>query len=485
MKVNSRDGRPSYLSKSVMKVYRRNRTEAVKLNETLHRLDKCKVHSLNNITDNISSLRQTSRKIKSVVNEMDISEMRRRFIVDQGQKITENKMNITELLERVDAAIRNPIGKTIVIQKSKTSEINSENIKDEINNLDEKKKDLDVIKTDNETHDETRPFQFRKITPPLKGRKMEEVYKELKEEGKMMSVEELEDFPRGSKEFEIVTTRKLKEQDKGRNESCNAACQDQNEITKLKKSFEHLLDNESKLQCYDETSDAEFGYEALLLTRNEKGQSKVVQNNIRVEKAKKREKISKSIRPFSSPPKGFANSPKETGRHRRLVNSHKVVEQHQVRRCWDEHESAKMKAESKSSPKHKKMVEKLRPKSCTNSMPYERMGMRSRPASQRKLLGMQTTESNSGGRNPSCGNQLKVDKELVYDARPKDAITSGYATLRMTIGRKSTGLYVPKFKRFLTENEEITEKQRTNKFDMERRRIQRVKRQLELDEHVV
>ena len=490
MKLNSKDDKPSCLSKRVMRVYSKNQTESVKLNEKLDRLEKAKVHNLDIIAENVRSLRHTSRKIKEVIKEMDVSQMRRRMFADHGCKLTEEKINISELLERIDGIIYNPIGTPIPIICNKTFETDHDSLQTEVNKLNDiKKPGTDVISAGNIGNEDTRPFEFRKIIPPLKGRKMEEVYKDIKQEGKQpMNVRELTDFRRGSKNFEINSNGKQNELEKEERERRYFECQKQNEIVKLKESFENLLDFEpnDKTHCNGKISCTKNDEKAIQNATFYTNHPKTIHNNAKVANKAKKEDNSKNIRPMSCPPNSFANKSNVTVRARKFLSSGKdVCSQKQVRRCWDEHVSKSVSTDYVNSTKQTTLNEKSRPKSCSIALQDERMRSCSSPPPQRKISRPLTTESHKRIRNPSCGNRSDMGSALIYDARPRGAITSGYATLQMRIGRKSTCLFVPKFRRVLLEDDEMTEKQKTSKLKMEKRRIERVKKQLELEEYRV
>ena len=489
MKLNSSDDKPSCLSKRVMKVYNQNQTENLKLNEKLNRLEKAKAHNLANITESVRSLRQTSRKIKEVIKEMDVSQMRRRLFADHGCKLTEEKININELLERVDSIIYNPIGTPIPIICNKTLETRHDSMHTETNKVDDNinpDEGTDVISEENKGNEDTRPFQFRKIIPPLHGRKMEEVYKDMKQEGKqLMKVKELADFRRGSMDFEMQLNGKQKELEKEGTKRVYLECEKQNEIVKLNDSFEHLLDYEpnDKMHYNDKVSYAKSDEKAIPTVIFNSNHPKTMQNDAQEAKNDKKEDNIKNIRPMSCPPNSVANKSKVTVRAKSSY-AKGVCSQKQVRRCWDEQISKGVRADYVNSTKQTTLKEMSRPISCPIPLQDEQIRSCSSPPPQRRIPRPLTTESHKRFRKPSCGNRSEISKELVYDARPRDAITSGYSTLQMRVGRKSTSVFIPKFRRVLKENE-VTEKQRTNKLKMEKRRIERVKKQLELEEYRV
>ena len=492
MKVNSNENRPSYLSKRVMMVHRQNKTENLKLGEKLDRLEKAKVHNLTNITDNIRSLRHTSRQIKDVIKEMDVSEMRRRLCADRGCRLKENKINIAELLARIDSIIYNPIEETIPSVCKTVCQPNDDLLTDETNQLinnnnnnTQSREGIDIGILENEEAEKRKPFHYRKVMPPLKGRKMEEVYKEMRLEGKrIMDVKGLPDFRRASKDLEIT---EIKQNTLDNHERDNSKCENQNEIKELKTALKPHLNNDSKGQVH--CNDIKIETKNRATVKHDRNHCGVTMpDRGKVEKITQKESYAKAIRPLSCPPNShYADSSKAMGLMRKLTTLDKSVrnEKEVRRRCWDEHTGTLIRSDNTNEAKQIKFIEKPRPKSCHNALVDERMRLCNSAPSQRKTSRSQTIESYERTRNPNYGKRNDVDKELVYDARPRDAMTSGYATLQVAVGRKSTHVYIPKFKRVFRENEEITEKHRASKYEMEKRRIQRVKKQLDHEEYIV
>ena len=481
--------KPSCLSKRVMKVYRQNKTESTKLHEKLDHIEKAQVQSMILMKDSIRSLRQTSHEIKSVTEEMDVSQMRRKLFADHGCTLKEQKMNINDLIRRVDAIIHEPIGTPIPLIFDQA--VATKGIEEEASDKNDNEYlgvGMDTKMPENENHYEGKPFQFRKIVPPLKGRKIEEVYKEMKrEEKRLLKVRELADFRRRSEEFEI--RRKGKAQQDSDNdmktESRNLELENLNEITKMTESFESLLDDTEGDSTKNDDIDRANANNRNKCTASPsigRQNATVVPSMAQFPHGMKRNRNAQNTRPLSCPPKSLGLN--ISTRTRKLAAPGiKMSPQQQTRRAWGENANIKTHAEGKNLKKKTKRRDKIRPKSCQDQLLHGRKISPTSPPPQRKLSSSFALENETRVRKISYGNGHEVDKEIVYDARPNDAMTTGYATLRMKVGGKSASVHIPKFKRDLMQNENITRRQKaTNAFEIEKRRIQRIRNQLELED---
>lgn len=75
----------------------------------------------------------------------------------------------------------------------------------------------------------------------------------------------------------------------------------------------------------------------------------------------------------------------------------------------------------------------------------------------------------------------ELEKEMVYDARPHEAITKGYATLQMTVARKTVTVYVPKFKHEIFCKEQLSGRANAkSSFEIEQTRIKRRRKTIAL-----
>lgn len=481
MKMNIKFDKPSYLSQRVLKVYRQNKTEETKLCEKLKKIEREQTQNMIMMREDITSLRNISKKIKDVKAEMDISKLRRRFFADNGYQLSSNKMNMDELVKRIDAVIHQPMRTPIPLIFKKTEvEDDKEDAKEE-----EYVTNLDIKPIEELDSGECKPYQFRKIVPPLKGRKMTSVYKGMKKEGKgSIKMREVEDFNKSEFEIQVDEKPQLKKGNCAETKKENDAtlqCGDEiiRKTGNLKSAWDengNVYHNIHKHEKEDLTME---GQKTEISSENNEYAKECMEHRIQ------RNHYSK--RPLSCPADTMAKTFTVSPTLRKRANSSiKTYVERQPSIAWGlETANDQIKIDSKSTTKTKIITEmkgKQRPKSCQDKILGHRRNTCASPQYLKRISIFHSTDRDSHVRRVSYANGYEVEKEIVYDARPKDAMTSGYATVQMTVGKKSAAVHIPKFKKELQNRQIAGQKNANIKFEMERKRIERIRQTIKLQE---
>lgn len=461
-----------------MRVYRQNKTESTKLDEKLDHLERAQIQKMIAIREDIKLLRQTSREIRKVQEEMEISQMRRRFFANNGYALISDKINMNELVRRTDMMTNKPMGATIPLLCEETRQTKDDLEEDGVRKNEKYSiHGLDLTFGESSTKGKMDGFKFRKIVPPLEGRKIEEVYKEMKEHGRRkLNVRDLEHLHVRNEETEttVNSERELKG-NVAMHVGDKSERQDQYKMRKMANSFENLWDDRTGDKILSQKEIIEFGgsknkIEAKPIVSG-KGKSKKVTN--KGNKEKEWSIHHRNTRPLSCPPKTYTRNSAISPRSREsAARSATGGNKKQSRKAWVDNCKRERCEE-------KERIERRR-KSWEDNLENDRD--RSSPIGQRKISSAQVIEG--GNRMRKISHGYEVEKEIVYDARPKDAMTSGYATLQMTIGKNSATVHIAKFKKEILKNEQDTERARATKtFELEQKRIQRIRQKIELQDY--
>ena len=470
--------RPSCLSRGVLRVFRKNETENTKLHEKLKEIEREERQSKRNVTEDMYELRRSLIGIGKTKEKMRVSGLRRKFFADHGYVIQEKHMDISEFLTTLDKVIYEPIGKRIPLGfKSKMVEKEEEvEERDAI-----EKKDLVYYEEMKEDFsDQSRPYQFRKIVPPLNGRKVEEIYDEIKLRRRKLI--KMKDF----KNLQLPNTCQISFSDiKQENERRwrvlpNAETSNEDEgtvVTNLKNSLDQLLINGSVIleEATRKDGDGERKIRTQTPTKGQRSDSPTQ----RISMANSSR--NGQMRPLSCPPE-FEN--KESGlktRRKGMVEFPRGMPEEggRPRKAWGD--SAIIDNTNEVNPPKRNYTPKQRPRPKSSPQVFVGKQVDSPPA-QRKISTSRNEDIGRPVRKISYSNGFEVEKEIVYDARPRDAMTSGYSTLQRTVGKKSVKVYVPKFKNKLASQQQWDKNWKLNSdFEAERNRIKRLRNKIELD----
>eukprot|EP00794_Sanderia_malayensis_P003170 gene3170-3640_t len=201
--------KPSVLSKRIMRTFRVNANETWQLKETVQQIEVVYQQFCRSHFQNMKQVQQMLRNILAVKVHMDVSALRRRFLAQHGYYFQENCIVIAKFIQSIDEVIYTKQGTRIPInfamteaeqQQEKDESKKESNLKmrmrkigERIENANEEHNDKDRDGGETENRDKQseannnatrKPYQFRLILPPDKGRRIEEVYREIDEDNK-------------------------------------------------------------------------------------------------------------------------------------------------------------------------------------------------------------------------------------------------------------------------------------------------------------
>eukprot|EP00794_Sanderia_malayensis_P012699 gene12699-14001_t len=143
--------KPTLLSRRVLRTNRVNVTEAAKLQDKLGRFQNIQKQREQTHKDHVMGLECNLRKISKVKDKMEVSVMRRKFLADHGVNLKVKDVNMDEFVSAFE----------------------------------------DILGAKNNGRESIAatfapPMQFRVISPPMKGRSVMEVYRDLEGEEKLV-----------------------------------------------------------------------------------------------------------------------------------------------------------------------------------------------------------------------------------------------------------------------------------------------------------
>ena len=549
MTSQTKKEKPSCLSRHVLKVFRKNATVQKDLEDKLGLIDDSYYHNRAAIKDEINLLGTKLRKITTVKEKMEISAIRRRFLAEHGYCMKERHLDLKEFIKSVDDIIYTRKGTPIPLAFKQQRGV--ENGLRKIDGPFSGPKKVEESNFKKEIPDERKPFQYREIVPPFNGRKIEEVYNDLKAEGRrLIRIRDLDDYipdesdvitnwnwngPRNEQENQESTSEdetnemgnlenQLKnielEQHDPLNcclEQINVDMEKKNEITHPQQTDTQKTNNgflRTNTNCNSSNDSNNKGKDNNNINNNNNNnnqlkchqQKQVSSQNSPLSwgKATSPSSRTKTVeqesgpvqskparqsqgRPMSCPPAQSHRDPSATARGVRYLEGMKEERGKDVERkagkpteAWGDgsHED-----NSINPRRTERSNDKIRPKSSLASSTEERNLLTTSPPSETKINSTTLSAISAPPmkmlgkkrrKKVTFGIGSELEKEMVYDARPHEAITKGYATLQMTVARKSVSVYVPKFKNEILCKEQLSGRANAkSSFEIEQARIKR------------
>ena len=523
--------KPSILSRRVLRTFRLNEAENMKLKERLEHLGHSHMQQNALHSDDVRGLKRTMKRINSVKDKMEVSVHRRRFLAEYGVSVKQNEIDIEEFVNSLDEAIfddkerrakcssnSRPLldSRTSSASASgSSSEISvSSSLRLPIDSLLRKGKEKDKRKarassalplTVTNTTDVTQgnemarelprpksapisrtrqPFIFREITPPLKGRRVEEVYKQKEQEDKILQkLKEKEEFRKRASGVEPEKGYKSQ-----RKTAFSNVLDAANKIEVRSSSFkeEHFSEKEDDITTNDlyahsdPDTDTKTAWDDLSSDCNSNEEGHHSENDVGLDLQKlmigsvtpKRQK-SLSLLNVNDPSDKFNHNDKtflavetvkwaktneevftESGKHKSKVawadmcmgikKSNNLPEYESHTYTTDSTDDG-VRAEN-TRDKWRNIVRKVSEDSVNGQLDkwhdIVKKVSDDLKKQQKKLESLERRPRTVRRR----AKTFHAEEEIVYDARPNKSVSKGYTTMQITVGRKSVSIFVPRFK---------------------------------------
>ena len=550
MKAEARKSeRPSLLSKRVLRTNKINGNETVKLQERLREIAGRQRQKDKSLEEEVLSIKNNLSQVRNVKEKMEISPVRRRFLMEHGVKLQVRDVYMEDFITAVDNVLQKP-DKVVFLSnngddKTASSEFSScisipelaggretatpspksvsyceDNFplhlpihmlrkKTKCRGSNDLSLSVESIVDDEDitgkestagrssrasSFRQSRPmsgksqsnFQFRVITPPLKGRKIIDVYKELEEEEKLVQklLEKKKFHDRVKREEEM----KKKSGSKGKKRA---------ETEKEKSAHGNLVTK--KIGKGDDTAqDGEYGEDEIesrnsdvTLLENDKCKDvsyapvssssnnnaikqtenvldvdvefeKLMQKSLRLKLERKQRSCFESTQndiSLSEKPKGTNTS--SLGHAMNYLKPGTTKETKTV-----ENSRGKAKHLRLNSPSHVDGLEfTVREENkIGSSFDVEKWNELARKIrgelkeTRRPETANRAASSKARISRISHPTAVDMDEDIIYDARPEKSVAKGYATMQMTVGKRSVSVCIPRFK-----NEAICKEQTTSR----------------------